>query len=385
MNKLLIFLLLLSNVLYAQNKSVIVQGNIQGLQNDTIFVWSYLLSESDNIKRDTIVSKNDKFNYKMNVNGPTAIAVLPKKSFIARVDGRDYMPQGRFIELFASPKDTSITVKGILEPLYLTYSVSGSKISQEYTAQRIRYKPLEIEIAKIELHRDSLSAFAGTKEESNRLFDLRIKKQNEEATIKVTYVNAHLNDDISAYLLSRLSLITFARNYPKLTEKVRHGFFKDMLDKQYQTYLNYTASKKAETELTQGAFAPDFKLTSIDGKQYSLADFKGQIIVLDFWGTWCGPCVSEIPKLKLFHDSLKKKVKLIGIDCDDKKQDLIRMVETHQINWLQLINSEENSVSVLYGIMAYPTKIVIDRNFKIVNRFVGISDEFYALIDELTK
>ena len=126
------------------------------------------------------ISKSDKFNYEMNVNGSTAIAVLPKKSFIVRVDGSKFMPQGRFIELFASPKDTSIKVHGTLEPLYLTYSVTGSKVSREYATQRIRYKPLEIEIAKIELQRDSLSAFSGTKEESNKLFDLRIEKQNQE-------------------------------------------------------------------------------------------------------------------------------------------------------------------------------------------------------------
>ncbi len=385
MKKLLLFILLFSNVLYGQKKSVTIQGEIEGLQNDTIFVWSYLFSEPGNIVRDTIVSKRDKFLYEMNVNGPTAIAVLPKKSFIVRVDGNNFMPQGRFIELFASLEDTSIKVHGTLEPLYLTYSVTGSKVSREYATQRISYKPLEIEIAKIELQIDSLSAFPDTKEESKRLFDLRIKKQNEAATIKVEYVNAHLNDDISAYLLSRLSLETFAQNYPKLTEKVRHGYFKSMLDKQYQTYLDYTAAKKAETDLTEGAFAPDFKLTSIDGKQHSLSDFKGQIIVLDFWGTWCGPCVSEIPRLKLFQENQKAKVKLIGIDCKDKKQDLIRMVGTHQIDWLQLINSEDNDVSVLYGIMTYPTKIVIDKDFKIVKRFIGINDDFYQFLDELTK
>ncbi|MBS1578063.1 MAG: redoxin domain-containing protein [Bacteroidetes bacterium] len=385
MKKLLLIICLISSYCYGQQNSVVtIKGEIQGIGNDTLYIWRYLTTDWNTIISDTITSKNNKFTYKLPAEAATVVAILPNKSFISRVSGGKYMPQGRFIELFVSPKE-NIKIMGKLEPLYLDYSVKGSHLNKEYATERTKYKIPEIEVAAIELRRDSLSAYPEKKEENNKLFNERIKKQSEVEAIKIKFINNHLNNDLSAYLLSRLSLKTFAELYPKLTEKVRQGYFKSMLEQQYRTYLDYAASKKAETELTGGTFAPDFKLTSVDGKQHSLSDFKGQIIVLDFWGTWCGPCVAEIPRLKSFHDSQKAKVKLIGIDCKDTKQDLIRMIGTHQIDWLQLINSEDNDASVMYGIMAYPTKIVIDKNFKIVKRFVGINDAFYQLLDELTK
>jgi thiol-disulfide isomerase/thioredoxin len=342
------------------------------------------MTDANNIIKDTIVAMGGQFTYKVYLNEPAAFAILPNKSFVKRIEGNTYMPPGRFIELFVSPKD-KLTITGQLKPYYLNYLVKGSYLNAAYSIKRTKYELPDIEIAKLELQIDSLSAFPDKKEEIQRLFDRRRKKQSEVTAIKLNYIKNNLDNDISAYYLSRLSLDTFAKYYPKLTNGVRNGYFKNLMNKKYNTYINYTAAKKAETELIPESLAPDFKLHDLNGKDFSLSSFKGQIIVLDFWGTWCGPCLAEIPRLKSFHDSMKSKVKLIGIDCKDKREEFVKVVKAHEINWLQLINTEDNDISLLYGVMAYPTKIIIDKDLKIVKRFVGVDEGFYSLIEELTK
>ena len=384
MKKLLIAFLLITNHSFGQNNNITISGNIKGIENDTVFVWRYLISDINNIVKDTIFAKADKFIYRTSLDEPAAIAIIPNTSFINRISGHKYLPQGRFIELFVTPKD-NLKITGKLEPYYLDYLVKGSTISNDYSIRRKDFKNPEIEVAKIELKRDSLSAFPEKKEESNKLFDERLKKQSEVTTIKLKYIKNNLNNDISAYYLSRLSLDTFAEYYPMLTENVRSGFFNEVLVNKYETYLKYIAAKKAEKDMEKGSLAPDFQLKNIDGQNYSLSNFKGKFIVLDFWGTWCGPCIAEMPKLKATHKALKDKVTFIGIACNDTDEAIKKAIKVHQIDWLQLVNTNENDVSVLYGVQAYPTKIVLDENLKFIKRFVGMDEEFYKLLEDLTR
>ncbi|HAO06229.1 MAG TPA: hypothetical protein DCQ50_04365 [Chryseobacterium sp.] len=384
MKKLFIAFLLITNQSYGQNNNITISGNIKGIGNDTVYVWKYLMSDIDNIVKDTIFAKSDKFIYRTFLAESAAIAIIPNSSFIKRISGRNYMPQGRFIELFVSPKD-NLKISGKLEPYYIDYSVKGGLLNTEYAIRRNDFKNPEIEVAKIELRRDSLSVFPEKKEESNKLFDERLKKQSEVTTIKLKFIKNNLNNDISAYYLSRLSLDTFAKYYPMLSENVRLGFFKEVLINQYETYLKYIAAKKAEKELEKGSLVPDFQLKNIDGQNYSLSNFKGKFIVLDFWGTWCGPCIAEMPKLKATHKAFKDKVTFIGIACNDTIEAIKKAIKVHQIDWLQLVNTNENDVSVLYGVQAYPTKIILDENLKFIKRFVGMDEDFYKLLEDLTK
>lgn len=383
MKIILITFCFISTICYGQKNNINIEGDIKGIGNDTVFIWSYLISNPEGTIKDTIFSKDGKFTYKTFLNQAANFAIIPNKSFIERRGGSKFMPQGRFIELFLSPGQ-NIRIDGKLEPYYLDYLAKGSALNEEYSLRRNNFKGLEIEISKIEILRDSLFAYQ-TKEEQKKLFDQRKEMQNEVATTKLNFVSNNLDKDVSAYFLSRVSLNTFAEYYPKLSEKVRSGFFKGLLNNKYNSYLKYTAAQKAERDLVENKLSPDFHLSDINGNNYRLSNFRGNLIVLDFWGTWCGPCMAELPKLKALYDRLKTKVSFIGIACHDTKEDLKKIIKEHQINWLQLINSEENDISVLYGVQAYPTKIIIDKNLKIVKRFVGAEEEFYKLLNELTK
>jgi len=368
---------------YAQTNNYTVRAEIKGTGNDTVYVWYYPLSNIKAVKRDTILAKDNVFTYKLPINEPSAIAILPKKSWIKKVSYM-YMPQTRFIELFVSPNDR-IQIKGVLNKYYLDYKVIGSILNQDYSKFKLSYKAPAIEAVKLELQIDSLSQFEGKKKEVDELFDRRGKQFSEITNAKLQFIDQNLNNNITAYILSRLPLDTFAEYYPKLTSSVQNGMFNALLKHTYQTYLDYTSAKKADKELTQGKQAPAFSLKGTDDTVISLADFKGKFIVLDFWGTWCSPCVQELPTLKSYYEKYKSEINFVGIACKENKITLEKAISEYQLGWTQLINSNENDVSLLYGVQSFPTKIILDKDLKIIKRFTGVDEDFYKTLDGLIK
>jgi len=110
-----------------------------------------------------------------------------------------------------------------------------------------------------------------------------------------------------------------------------------------------------------GKPAPDFTVTSLDGKTISLDSLKGKVIILNFWATWCPPCRAEIPEFVQFYRDFKKKgVVIIGLGVNDSDASLQKFSKKNQINY-PVANDKRNRVSSLYGrIRSIPTTFVID-------------------------
>jgi len=379
-----LFSILLSVQCFSQKNKSTVTADIKGLGEDTLYILYYPLANIDSLKRDTITARNDRFTYVLPINEPAALAIMPKKSFFRRKGGRLYMPSTKFMELFLSPGE-EIKIKGELTEYYLNFSMRGSKVNEQMGGFRKRFEQPATEAVRVELQLDSLSAIKADKEAIAKLGDIRGKLFNEIMRSKTHYIQQHLDDDLAAYQLTRLPLETFAQYYPKLTSRVREGMFGEVLKHTYKNFLNYSAASKAEKELIKGAVAPNFSLTTIEGKAFSLEQLRGKLIVLEFWGSWCGPCIQEFPKLKSTYEQYKTSVSFVGIACEEQEESWKKAVTKHGLSWTQLLNSATNDVSVQYGVKAFPTKIIIDQELKVVGRFVGATDEFYLVLKELAK
>jgi thiol-disulfide isomerase/thioredoxin len=120
--------------------------------------------------------------------------------------------------------------------------------------------------------------------------------------------------------------------------------------------------------------APDFKLTTLDGKPVTLADSHGKVILLNFWATWCGPCRAEIPDLIELQNKYKDKLQILGLVVDDDDQHAIKeFVEKFAINYPVAIAS--NDIRFQYGgIAALPTSFVLDSEGRIVQKHEGLRD-----------
>jgi len=120
--------------------------------------------------------------------------------------------------------------------------------------------------------------------------------------------------------------------------------------------------------------APDFKLTSIDGKPLSLAALRGKVILLNFWATWCGPCRAEVPDLVELQNKYKDKLQVLGLVTDDDDEDAVRkFVDSFGINYPVAMATPD--IRGQYGgIPALPTSFVIDLEGRVVQKHEGLRD-----------
>jgi len=132
--------------------------------------------------------------------------------------------------------------------------------------------------------------------------------------------------------------------------------------------------------------APNFTLEDLQGNKHSLSDYADEIVVLDFWATWCAPCRVEIPHLKRIQNKYKEKgVVVIGVAVSDRKDRVRDFVQQMDINYLILMGT--NRVAQTYKIKAIPTTYVLDRGNLIHKKFVGfypsMENVLMSIIDSL--
>jgi cytochrome c biogenesis protein CcmG/thiol:disulfide interchange protein DsbE len=134
--------------------------------------------------------------------------------------------------------------------------------------------------------------------------------------------------------------------------------------------------------------APDFALKDADGKTVRLSDYKGKVVLLDFWATYCGPCKIEIPWFMDFERKHKDQgFAVLGVDMDDEGWDAVKpFVADVGINY-RIVVGNDSTADKFGGIEALPTTFLIDRAGKIADVHVGLTSkgEFENAIDQLLQ
>jgi thiol-disulfide isomerase/thioredoxin len=120
----------------------------------------------------------------------------------------------------------------------------------------------------------------------------------------------------------------------------------------------------------------DFNLPDLEGGMHSMEDFSGQITILNFWATWCPPCLEEVPKLNDLYQRYKDNgVGVVGIALDKDSLDLVKpFVKENEIAYQILVGNQE-VLAGLRNFQGVPTTILFDQKGKIRKRFDGSFDE----------
>lgn len=151
-----------------------------------------------------------------------------------------------------------------------------------------------------------------------------------------------------------------------------------------------TSNEKPVTPeaITKGeSIAPDFSLADANGGNIKLSDYKGKVVIIDFWATWCPPCRKGIPDLIDIKKQYGDEVIIIGISVDDdSKGDVMPFIQKMGINY-PIVYSTPEVVQAYGGIDGIPTSFVIDKGGKIVDTHIGLvpKEDFTSVIDKLLK
>ena len=117
--------------------------------------------------------------------------------------------------------------------------------------------------------------------------------------------------------------------------------------------------------------APEIGLTDIDGGKHILSDYKGHILIVNFWGIWCQPCRKEMPALQRAYEELKKEnISIIAIAMGDSSSDIIQYRIKNPVDFA-LLSDKDNVVSNRWSVPALPTSYIIDPGGEVIIRVIG--------------
>lgn len=133
------------------------------------------------------------------------------------------------------------------------------------------------------------------------------------------------------------------------------------------------AGAQDASDLKIGDTAPEIRLLTAANDSFALSSLKGRVVLIDFWATWCAPCVKEQPELKSLYDGLEKQVRegkfeIVGVSLDRSRENWVKAIARLRITWPQVSDLKfwRSPVAKAYRIEELPFNVVIDGQGKIV-------------------
>lgn len=128
-----------------------------------------------------------------------------------------------------------------------------------------------------------------------------------------------------------------------------------------------------QPSIKKGSPAPDFTLPDLNGQEVTLSQFKGKVVFLNFWATWCPPCIEEIPSI----NALQKKFKnndfvILTVNIDQTgRENIKKFVDSRGLEFRVLLDPKSDVSAGKYGITGVPETFLIDRNGIVIERYIG--------------
>lgn len=134
---------------------------------------------------------------------------------------------------------------------------------------------------------------------------------------------------------------------------------------------------------TVGSTVPDLTGSGMDGVEESLSDYRGRVVLLDFWATWCKPCIAALPELRrLVEDLPADRFVLLAVSVDAELETAVEFMEKEPMPWVNWHVGMTSELTKVLDVSAFPTYILLDEQGRILARTSGLPDDFLALIEE---
>ena len=360
-------------LIYSKIGNSKIQADIEGLGTRLIGISSNSIDRTEDHAK-IVFSFKGKINAKISLKNTSEVNVTPL-FFAKKRIGFNSRPQRIYFHL---DPDSEIIIKGKSSDLSIDYDIiKGNVLSFQYSELRKIMLPYLVEESRLYNEQNVLRKT--NPEESNRIYkqfdSLRL---GVLTTLRTEWAKRHLNYELAPryFLESHVPKDSVIKYFSLLPKNVRES--------EYGQILEGIVTGWAKT--LKGESAPNFEQYTNLNEPFELAVLKGKYVVLDFWGSWCGPCIAGIPKMKEYYDKYNDKLEIVGIACNDKKNDWEKAIREYQLNWINILNDKSIiDISTLYGVTSYPTKFIIDKDGKIMEKFVGEGADFYKMINEIMQ
>ena len=347
---------------------------IEGLQNDTALVAFVPISNEENQVIDTVLFKENILTYDLPVHELHEVFIIPFELIYKFENGRSYPLPASRIRFFIDSLE-QIKITGQIEDQSVDYKATGNTLSEELTVARRMKLDLFKERIPIEYNFNSLDTIKNSEKEYWRLRNENNEKYTNQS---IAYIKANPQSHYSARLLLEIKDKQLATGlYAQLSEDVTSAYFGRIITDMVNGWML----------TTPGLEFPNIVDRTIDGKEFELAGFRGKYVLLDFWGSWCKPCLAEVPQLKELIEKHDGKLEVIGIACNDDKERLAKTIAANGINWPQILEGREreSNYSNRFGVRSFPTKLLLDPQGKILKIYTGLDESIYNDVNDLLK
>lgn len=371
-------LLLMAGSLYATAQQGYTVKAVLKHAGDSKFLIAYMDGKNFVIDSNYTVEKNA-IVFKGKVSQPVICHFITRNMALNIETDHGFIPAPG-LEFFLSNDPINIT--GDANAIYKA-TVKGGKENNEWSSIKAKEAGITDRNWQFTLqsYKDTVAAHQSAIKVQGR--QLKEQLSVEQNKLQTAFIQSHPKSLVSMYFLANmvnsLDLATLETTYSHL-------------DNAHKTseYAKRIEDKLAAGKATSiGKTAVPLNKKDIDGKLVNLQALQGKYVLLDFWGSWCGPCRKSHPHLKALYQQYKNAgFEIVGIaqeQGDDATAVWKKAIEEDGLPWIQVLNNEDiekfDAVKA-YGITAFPTKILLDKEGKIIGRYVG--QEAEGLNEKLT-
>ncbi|AOM76412.1 hypothetical protein BFS30_04130 [Pedobacter steynii] len=320
-------------------------------ENTVVYLWNPIDATTDS----TYV-KNNSFSFSKPMNGGGSI-------FILQAGIGDQLASGLATFIYLEPGKINISgnAKG-----FDTANMKGDAFVKEWVEMKRILGPALDDLSKM----DSVDAIIA---EASKLGDEdAVKSETARKTMMVEkavasckkYLDEHLNVGASTYVLNALLS-------PLLKDDEELAYLNKFTGnaKNSQITTKMLSNLTGMTTNWVGKQAPDFIQPDVNGKTVSLGDFKGKYVLVDFWASWCTPCLSELDELKSVYAKYKdKNFTILSVSLDKDKEKWLKMIDQEQLLWPQLsdLKADQNEAARIFKVLGIPANFLVDPSGKII-------------------